>query len=249
MVHHGGMNRRLLMVGLPALILSRGGAASPTPQSTLRNLRLLPGDEAGVNCRAQMVSEPNGALCLRIRLRDVGQVVLPSRYGNARIVGRLTAQGREVLLASFEGNHGTGVSQRLGALIGMDDEHRLRVLGIETLEAQDSQINSANRSVLGAVTGTPSGFAVSVVVRTDLDHPNHRVPSRVARWRTELPWSGCGAIPAPPAPAGAQEEHERIDRARTAAAAWLAEAPRTDLREAPFEDWGLWNVGLIEQPA
>lgn len=246
------MNRRLLMAGLPALpalLFSRAGAASPTPPVTLRNLRLLPGDAVGVNCRAQLVSEPSGALCLRIHLRGVGQVALPSHDGNARIVGRLAAQGREVLLASFEGNHGAGVSQRLGALIGMDNERQLRVLGIETLEAQDTHPSGASRSVLGAVTGTPRGFSVSVVVRTDLDHPEHRMLSRLARWRTELPWDGCGAIPAPSAPAGAQEEHERITRARTAAAAWLAEAPRTDLREAPFEDWGLWNVGLIEQPA
>jgi hypothetical protein len=243
------MNRRQLLAGFPAIFLARHAMASPTPQTTLRNLRLVPGDVQGVSCRAQLLPDPAGGQCLRIRMRDVGQVILPSWYGNARIVGRLNSRNREVLLVSFEGNHGIGVSQRLGALIGMDDERRLRVLGIETLEADDSQLSTANRSILGAVTGLPNGFAVSFVVRTDVEQQGRRHPSRVARWRTELPWDGQGAIPAPPPPPGAQEEHERVDRAREAAAGWLAEAPRTDLRQAPYEDWGLWNVGLIEQPA
>ncbi|RVT95926.1 hypothetical protein EOD42_12370 [Rhodovarius crocodyli] len=243
------MNRRLLLAGLPAIIVSRQGHGTTGQYTTFRNLRLWPGDAQGVSCRAQIMVEPSGGMCMRIRVRDVGQIVLPSWYGNARVVGRLTARDREVLLVSFEGNHGTGVSQRLGALIGMDNTRQLRVLGIETLEAEDNQVSTANRSTLGAVTGQPGGFAVSVVVRTDIEHHGRRQPSRVARWRTELPWDGQGVIPAPPPPPGAQEEHARVDRTRAAVADWLAEAPRTDLREAPFEEWGLWNVGLIEQPA
>ncbi len=173
-----------------------------------------------------------------VRLGDA-PFQFPSWYGQARIETRLRAAGRDLILVGFEGQRGTGVSQRLAAVLGFDDAGQARVLGIETLRSHDAGDPRAIRETTGRLEAAQDGLRLSI---------RNRFRQATAEWRTPLTWSGAGVLAAPASPPGASEPQRRMDAARAALAPWLALAPRTDLRAAPFDETGLYNVGLSVPP-
>lgn len=94
-----------------------------------------------------------------------GRVLLPSWYGRARVLNAMTIASREVLVAAFEGNAGTGLYQELMAVIGCDDAGRLRILAIETLSFRDNQVSTAWRRTSGQFEPGPRRDALILRMR------------------------------------------------------------------------------------
>lgn len=173
-----------------------------------------------------------------------GEVVLPTWYGDGRILRALPLAGREVLLAAFQGNRGTGVAQVLAAVIGCDDDGRLRILGIETLSFRDAQVSTATRHMEGSIEPTPAHDAL--LLRHSTTARIRPRPDSRERWTTRLAWSGSGVLVAAPTPARAGEIRRRVDAARARIAAILGAAPVTDATAIDCDETGLWAVGYAE---
>lgn len=172
------------------------------------------------------------------------EIRLPVWYGDGRILLSLPIAGREVLLAGFQGNRGTGLAQRLFAVIGMDDAGALRILGIETQSFHDAQVTSASRRMAGAIEPRPERDAL-LLRQTTTGRVRPRPESSEA-WTTRLAWRGTGILAAEPTPPGAGEIRRRVDAARTKLAAILAAAPVTDATAIDYDETGIWTVGYAE---
>jgi hypothetical protein len=170
-----------------------------------------------------------------------GEIRLPSWYADGRVVRTLPIAGREVLLASFQGNRGTGVAQKLAAVIGVDDGGALRVLGIETLSFHDAQVSTASRRMEGVVEPRPERDAL--LLRMSTTGRVRPRPETTERWTTRLAWAGTGVLAAEPTPAEAGEIRRRVDAARGRMTAILAAAPVTDARRIDYDGTGIWAVG------
>jgi hypothetical protein len=170
-----------------------------------------------------------------------GEIRLPTWYGDGRILRALPIAGREVLLVSFQGNRGTGVAQKLAAVIGVDDAGALRILGIETLSFHDAQVSTASRRMEGAVEARPERDAL--LLRMSTTGRVRPRPETTERWTTRLAWSGQGVLAAEPTPRDAGEIRRRVDSARARIAAILAAAPVTDATRIDYDETGIWAVG------
>lgn len=178
---------------------------------------------------------------LVIALSGAGEVRLPSWYGDGRILRALPVAGREVLLASFQGNRGTGVAQTLGAVIGVDDAGALRILGIETLSFRDAQVSTASRRMEGSLEAVQARDALLLRQSTTARLRGRGETSE--GWTTRLAWSGTGILAAPPAPPRAREVRRRVDAAREKIAAILSAGPVTDATGIDYDETGIWAVG------
>ncbi len=221
------MNRRTLLTASLLPLASPAWAA---------RMRARPG-QASVLWQSRMITDAEFGPWLQVDVAGLGTVRLPSHHRRAQVVGTTQTAGRDVLIARFEGNDGTGVAQTLAALIGCDNAGHLRVLGIETIAARDYMVSTANRETEGRLTGNARGFELRVSMR------GHNVPER--RWNTLLPWNGDGAVAAPATPPGSPPERVRMDEARREVAAFLRAEPRVNLLEVPMRDWKIYNVGQI----
>ena len=170
-----------------------------------------------------------------------GEIRLPTWYGDGRILRALPIAGRAVLLASFQGNRGTGVAQKLAAVIGMDDAGALRILGIETLSFHDAQVSTGSRRMEVAVEPRPERDAL--LLRQTTTGRIRPWPERTERWTTRLSWTGSGVLVAEPTPPGAGEIRRRVDAARAKIAAILSAAPVTDATAIDYDETGIWAVG------
>lgn len=170
-----------------------------------------------------------------------GDIRLPTWYGDGRILRTLPIAGREVLLASFQGNRGTGVAQKLGAVIGMDDAGALRILGIETLSFHDAQVSTASRRLEGVIE--PRAERDALLLRQTTTGRIRPRPETTERWTTRLAWDGRGVLAAEPTPPGAGEIRRRVDAARGKIAAILSAAPVTDATRIDYDETGIWAVG------
>lgn len=224
--------RRILLASL---------IATPALASAERRLVPRPG-AAPVPYHVQWLTPPAARPVLLVTMDDA-EFRLPGRHGQAGIETRLRAAGRELLLVGFEGITGTGVRQRLGALLGFDNAGQPRVLGIETLAALDARIGTEQRETQGRFVATETGLRLTMRQRTTI-----RGRADGLEWRTGFAWTGDGIPQAAPTPADAPEPRLRIDAARAAIGGWLALAPRTELTRAPFEETGLYSAGLIAAP-
>jgi len=224
--------RRILLASL---------IATPALASPERRLVPRPG-AAPVPYRARMLTPSDARPVLLVTI-GTAEFRLPSWYGHAGIETRLRAAGRDLLLVGFEGITGTGVRQRLGALLGFDNAGGPRVLGIETLSALDAQISTEQRETQGRFAATEAGLRLTMRQRTTI-----RGRATSLEWRTAFTWTGDGIPQAAPTPPVAPEPRARIDAARAAISGWLALAPRTNLTAAPLEETGLYAAGLIVAP-
>lgn len=228
----------------PALVLCARPAAA---QSRILEARLRP-REATV--QLVLAAEADPAEVLRIRSRGpdapTGEVVLP--LGRAGLVpARLVwLAGREALVVEIPGLAGEGVAQRLAAVVAADNAGRLRVIGLETLDAQDRAGCESEARLNARIEAGDRGtlrLAVSFLRRPGACGERWRgVPQREA-WTDVLRWTGQGALTAAPAPPVAGPVRHAFAAARTRLAALLAE-PVEDLRAVPWEDSGIRELVL-----
>lgn len=235
---------RRLLLGAPLLAPASARAATG-------EIRLLPGGPR-LAIRARIEPHPSAREALAIAFAGPGapgaRVLLPSWYGRARVLEALPVARREVLLAAFEGNRGTGIAQELAAVIGADDAGRLRVLGIETLSFRDRQTGQGWRRMGGRIEAEPGREALRLAMTSTARLPRRPPgpqpgPEEREGWTTRLLWGGEGPLrPAAATPPRASALRRRVDEARARVLALLAE-PVTDLTALDFDATGLWAVG------
>jgi len=248
-------NRRaLLLAPLLALPAPARGTEDDAPGRrpprlpTPRAVRLRPG-AAPVRLDAAIGAGGQAPLTLRFTGEGAPATVfrLPSWYGNARVFAVLPLRGREVVLAAFEGNTGTGVYQELQAVIGQEDDGTARILALETLHARETAVCDEASYLTVRATPLADGGALR------LDHfargvsgacgPPSRRPRRFREeWASVLRWSGRGAMVAPAPRAGAGPGQRLVEAARAKTAAWLAAAPRSEVTLDDVQALGLMEV-------
>ncbi len=219
--------------------------ARPEPLTETIQARLQPGG-APVQVRAVAQEEPRRLV--RVRAAGpgapAGEVVLPSHYGGVGKLRKVSLRGRDIVLAPMDGEGGTGVSQRLVAMIAVDDDGRLRVIGLETLEGRESgtcrsEAAIALRLAPAGADGLRAAFTYNRV-RGPCGQRGRDRPHREA-WADVLAWDGRGAVTSPPAPAGAGPVRRATGEARANVARLLA-APMTDLSDIELGELGLFKV-------
>jgi len=231
-------SRRTLMLAAAGLLAAPHHARAATTSVALRPGR----PRAAIRARTEV--QPNGeafVIALATPGGPEGEVRLPTWYGDGRILQALPLAGREVLLTEFQGNRGTGIVQKLVAVIGCDDAGALRVLGIETRSFRDAQVSNARRSLDGRIEASARRDALLLRHAT-----TGRIgvgPERRERWTTALGWSGQGVLSASSTPRDAGEIRRRVDRARARMAAILSAAPLTDATRIDYDATGIWSVG------
>jgi hypothetical protein len=228
------------------LLAAAGLLAAPAADAATTGIALRPGQPRSAIVAQTIRGDAGEALAIRFTgpAAPEGEIRLPTWYGDGRILRALPVAGREVLLASFQGNRGTGVAQRLVAVIGCDDAGALRILGIETLSFRDAQVGTASRRMQGAIEATSARDAL--LLRQSTTGRIRPRPERTERWSTRLAWNGTGILAAAPAPRDAGEIRRRVDRARAKIAAILAAAPVTDATTIDYDETGIWAVGYAE---
>ncbi|WP_137125173.1 hypothetical protein [Roseomonas sp. HF4] len=231
-------SRRALMLATAGLLATQAAARAATTTIALR-----PGQpRAAIRVRTETL--PAGEAFVIAFSGDGApqdEIRLPTWYGDGRILQAVPVAGREVLLAEFQGNRGTGVAQKLVAAIGCDDDGALRVLGIETLSFRDAQVSNARRRLDGRIEASARRDALLLHHAT-----TGRIgigPERSERWTTRLRWTGQGILAAPPTPRDAGEIRRRVDRARERLRPILAGASLTDATRIDYDATGIWSVG------
>ncbi|MBR0682493.1 hypothetical protein GXW74_18525 [Roseomonas eburnea] len=220
----------------------------PTP----RPVRLRPGAEP-VTLEASNSGWGSGGERPGLALRFTGagapaeEFRLPSWYGYARVIAVRQMRGRDVVLAAFEGNTGTGTYQEIQAVIGQDDEGTARILALETLHYR--LIGPCEGGTWLSIRATPladgGGLRLDHYWRRQAGNcpPRPGGPARSrAEWGTTLAWSGRGPMRVP-APLRAAPRHRRlVEDSRAKVARWLAQAPRTGVTPDDVEALGLMEV-------
>ncbi|WP_198371360.1 hypothetical protein [Roseomonas rosulenta] len=233
-------SRRTILLGAAGLVVAPGAQAATT------TVALRPGQpRATVGVRnAQAERGFVFSIAFGGPGAPSGEIRLPTWYGDGRILRALPIAGREVLLARFQGNRGTGVAQTLVAVIGCDDAGRLRILGIETLSFRDAQVSTASRRMEGSLDAVQARDAL-LLRQSTTARIRGRGETREG-WTTRLAWNGNGILTAPPTPPRAGEVRRRVDAARGKIAAILSAAPVTDATAIDHDETGLWAVGYAE---
>lgn len=231
-------DRRSILLAAACVLALPAGARAATTAVALR-----PGAPPATITARTIRAESGEAFTIRFTGASApeGEIRLPTWYGDGRILRALPIAGREVLLASFQGNRGTGVAQKLAAVIGMDDAGALRILGIETLSFHDEQVSTASRRMEGVIEPRPQRDAL-LLRQTTTGRVRPR-PESSERWTTLLSWTGNGVLAAEPTPRDAGEMRQRVDAARAKIAAILAAAPVTDATRIDYDETGIWAVG------
>lgn len=246
------LNRRVVLA-LPALFVAGPTTATearrrPDPPAlrTPHAVRLRPG--AAPMMLHSAINEVERRLDIRFSGATAPETVfrLSSWYGYARVFAVLPLRGRDVVLAAFEGNTGTGVYQELQAVIGQNDDGTTRILALETLRARETPICNEAAHLSIRITPLPDGAGLR------LDHAAHGVsgtcdprrrPARFREnWTTVLRWDGRGAMQAPAVPRDAGEGQRKVAAARARTMEWLAEAPRSAVTTDDLDRLGLMEV-------
>lgn len=229
-----------------ALLAAAGLIAAPAALAATTSIALRPGQPRARILARTVPADPGQAFAIAFDGpgAPAGEIRLPTWYGDGTILRSLPIGGREVLLAAFQGNRGTGVAQRLAAVIGCDDAGQLRILGIETLAFSDAQVSVATRRMEGRLEAVPARDALLLTQATTARFRGRR--DSAERWTARLAWSGSGILAAPPTPRNAGEVRRRVDAARQAIAARLGAAPLTDATALDYDATGIWAVGYAE---
>lgn len=238
------MIRRRALLTLPCL------AATPALAVTT-HVALRPGAPPfAVQARIEPHAEAREALAISFtgQAAPEGRVLLPSWYGRARVLNALSIAGRDVLVAAFEGNTGTGLYQELMAVIGCDDAGQLRVLAIETLSFRDNQVSTGWRRSSGQFETGPRRDALVLRMRSTARLPTRPPalrpgPEQTERWSTHLAWNADGPLrPSAAASVRPGIVQQRVDAARARIMALLA-TPMTDATRIDFDATGIFAVG------
>ncbi|BDG73375.1 hypothetical protein [Roseomonas fluvialis] len=225
------------------LFSAAGLCAAPSAQAATTTFTLRPGQPPSTVVARTARGDRGEAFVIAFTgaAAPQGEIRLPTWYGDGRVLRSLPVAGREVLLASFQGNRGTGVAQKLAAVIGVDDAGALRILGIETLSFHDEQVSTASRRLEGVIEPRPERDAL--LLRQSTTGRVRPRPESTERWTTRLAWTGSGVLAAEPTPPGAGEIRRRVDAARAKIAAVLAAEPVTDATRIDYDETGIWAVG------
>ncbi len=225
-------------------------AARPGGTETVK-ARLRPGQPA---LTVRVTAEDLVSRLVRIRATGpgapAGEVVLASHYGGIPPLRLVRMRGRDVVVASLTGLSGTGVSQQLGVLIAVDDQDRLRVVGIESLDAHESGACESLATLTGHLAAGPGdGLHLACAYRRTRGPcgPRRGRPPHLERWTDQLTWDGQGAVAAAPAPAGSGPVRRATATARAKTAALLAQ-PVTDLQAFDMTETGLYELVLTPVP-
>lgn len=245
-VQSGVMQRRVLIASLiaslpmPALAqlspaapedAAEPGVAARRP-ARLRTPRLLQLRPAGpmATLHAGVIAEQR----LSVRFTGAGapedRILLPSWYGYGRVFQVMKLRGRDIVLAAFEGNRGTGVYQEIQAAIGVDDAGTLRILALETLSYRmDGPCDDIWRfqgQLRPGASPDQLRYEARLERREPECRPNRRRPARRSTWTDPLRWDGRGPIMGSPPPASAGPVQRRAAEIRALVTAWLS-TPRT----------------------
>lgn len=239
---------RRFLLAMPVLLAARPGAATEVRQPPAlplpRQVRLLP-SAAPVTVQAT-VDELGRSLAVRFTGAGAPQTVfrLTSWYGYARVFAVLPLRGRQVVLAAFEGNTGTGVYQELQAVIGQEDDGTARILALETLHARETPI--CREAAYLSIRMVPDGGGLRLEQEargvSGTCDPRRRPARFRETWTTMLRWDGRGAMQAPPLPRNAGPGQRKADAARVKAMEWLAAAPRSAVTPEDLDRLGLMEV-------
>lgn len=159
------------------------------------------------------------------------RITLPSRYGHARIFALLPVRGRELVLAAFEANTGSGEYQEMAAVIGREDSGLLRIIGLETIRYRRTGACDAMNLLTGRFTAQPDGTGLryDVFARglgSSCPPQRGASPSWREEFGTTLRWTGTGVLTLPVRRATAGRTRIRVETARARAITWLRSAAR-----------------------
>ena len=243
--------RRFALAALLLPFAPRHGEAAGVPQeppyTRTIQARLRPGGPA-LQVRAK--AEDLVSRLVRITVAGpgapAGEVILASHYGGIGPLRLVRLRGRDVVVAGLTGLSGTGVSQQLGVLIAVDDQDRLRVIGIENLDAHESGTCESLATLTGRLAAGPGdGLHLDCAYKRTRGPcgPRRGRPPHLERWTDQLTWDSQGAVTAAPAPAGSGPVRRAIAAARVKTAALLAQ-PVTDLQAFDMTETGLYELVL-----
>ncbi|WP_270936047.1 hypothetical protein, partial [Falsiroseomonas oryzae] len=208
--------------------------------------RLRPGGPP-VPVEVSAIAGRERAQRLRATGAVTGEVILPVRHGGTGTPRVLPLANREVVLLNMAGLTGTGVAQQLGAVIAADDQGRLRVIGLENLDARDNSSCESEARLTGRLEpgegGTVQLACAFQRVRGSCGQRWQGTPARAA-WTDTLRWDGSGALRSDPPPADAGRMRHAVATAREKVAAMLA-APVADLRAVDWEATGIADLILL----
>ncbi|MBR0673141.1 hypothetical protein [Neoroseomonas soli] len=223
-------------------------ARLPTP----RPVRLRPGAEP-VTLESSSSGWGGGGERPGLALRFTGpgapaeEFRFPSWYGNGRVFALRQSRGRDLVLAAFEGNTGTGTYQEIQAVIGQDDEGIARILALETLHYRLT--GPCEGGTWLSIRATPladgGGLRLDHFWRRQGENcpPRRGGPARSrAEWATTLAWTGRGPMRVPPPLRGAPRARRLVEESRAKVAHWLAEAPRRIVTLDDVEALGLMEA-------
>jgi hypothetical protein len=226
-------------------LLAQPAAAQTT--SRRLELRLRPNGPYG----ALLFTATSGADPI-IRIRATGQqaptgeVVLPMRHGGLGATRIVPLAGRDVVVVDMTGLTGTGVSQRLGAVVAADELGRLRVIGLENLEAQESGTCESTARLVGLLEPVAGGtLRLSCTFQRQRGSCGQRwrgTPRREA-WVDALSWDARGALTGGALPVGAGPVQRAALEVRQNLERLLSQHV-TDLRSIPWQDTGLFELVL-----
>lgn len=245
------MTSRRLILALPALLAARPGTATearrqeqPPALRTPRPVQLRPGTPTVMLHAA--VDELDRSLSVRFSGNGAPETVFrfTSWYGIGRVFAVLPLRGRQVVLAAFEGNTGTGVYQELQAVIGREDDGTARILAIETLRARETPMCNDAAHLSVRIVPDGGGLRLEQEARGVSGTCDPRRPPARFReiWSTMLRWSGRGVMQATPPPRNPGPGQRKVDLARVRTLEWLAAAPRSDVTVEDLQQLGLMEV-------
>jgi hypothetical protein len=176
-----------------------------------------------------------------------GEVILPSQTGGVGTPVVLPFANREVVVVNMAGMTGTGLAQQLGAVIAADDQGRLRIIGLENLDARDnSTCESEGRLTgrFGPAEGGALGFACAFQRVRGSCGQRWRGPPTSLAWTDVLTWDGQGALAGEPPPEDASRLRHAVANARQKVTSLLTPAV-TDLRSVDWDATGVTDLVLL----
>lgn len=176
-----------------------------------------------------------------------GEIILPSRSGGTGSARVLPMHDREVILVNLAGLVGTGVAQQLGALVGADDQGRLRIIGLENLDARENSSCQSEGRLTGRLEPGEDGTLLLACAFQRVRGPcgqNWTGAMPRLAWTDTLTWDGRGAVQGEPAPDDASRLRHAVANARAKVAAMLTPVV-TDLRGVDWEATGVSEIVLL----
>jgi hypothetical protein len=176
-----------------------------------------------------------------------GEVILPSLTGTVGTPVVLPLANREVVVVTMSGLAGIGLAQQLGAVIGADDEGRLRIIGLENLDARDNSTCETEGRLTGRFApaeGGALGFACAFQRVRGSCGQRWRGPPVSLAWTDMLVWDGQGALRGDPPPEDASRLRHAVANARQKVTAMLRPVV-TDLRRVDWDATGVTELVLL----